>query len=104
MFPSGLSAGIAGKVILLALSGDKIKGRKPHTEEFCMKKNVFSHIGIAVLVTVIGLSFSFQACAGMTAATDKGGKPGLVVFQSDFGLEDGAVAEMKGVAVAFPPR
>ena len=67
-----------------------------------MKKNVFSHTGIAVLVTVVGLSFSFQACAGMAAA-DKGGKAGLVVFQSDFGLEDGAVAEMKGVAAGISP-
>jgi S-adenosylmethionine hydrolase len=43
---------------------------------------------------LVSLLFSFLICSGVT------GQNKIVVFQSDFGLKDGAVSAMKGVAMS----
>ncbi len=40
----------------------------------------------------------FFACCFLMACTAKTKEPGIVVIQTDFGVKDGAVAAMRGVA------
>src|SRR6201996_6379898 len=57
-----------------------------------MLRNCWNKAGIAGLVIVL------LFIAGLCPAQNK-----IVVYQSDFGLKDGAVSEMKGVAMTVSP-
>jgi len=53
--------------------------------------------GLAAVLLVVGL---LAAAVGPALAADTNG---IVVYQTDFGLKDGAVSAMKGVAVSVDP-
>lgn len=57
-------------------------------------KNLLSAIGCTLVIV-------FAGCASGGAGTAKAARGGVLVFQSDFGLKDGAVSAMKGVAMGI---
>ncbi len=57
--------------------------------------------GMARLAAACGLAVWLLAAAGAGAA--ERATNGVIVYESDFGLKDGAVSEMRGVAVGVDP-
>lgn len=52
---------------------------------------------------ILRCTFSFLCCILFLVPYPGWGQNGMIVFQSDFGLKDGAVATMKGVALTVAP-
>ena len=63
--------------------------------------NTSRHLVFALLLTALAA----RPLVGQTPTpAPGGGAKGLIVFQTDFGVKDGAVSEMKGVAYGVDPK